>query len=885
MTTQRTLTQSSASHCEIEGSPTSTPNLAALAGNDETRALTCVRADACMTADPTGPAPSNDTTCAEAPGLIDETLRELRSVSGLCGGHERPDQTAILMPHPSGNAALPAEGHELLSQIAEARGLRVQTLVENGIREPRWGERVHGFRIPYFHISDSGVRVPTAESDGRQFSRVRLPDDGGGVLKYAQPKGSGVHIFTPAGMEDMLRDLQFQVGAPRRLYLQEGEVKALSMVEAGFPSLAVGGISSFTDATGWVHEEILNAIKLGAIQELVFVGDTDTALNPRFAQAAASLAAKLTEQFPGCLVKVLTLPFSGHQQAKGVDDMRRHIGCDDGDDGFIAKFMALVEGAIPVTHKTRYPALAERLLELQLDDVRCAMSDPSADKEWFRNRMLSLQHSVGENFVTISLTNEAQRAQLVPDEKTFKRLVRERKKSDDISRAKRAAQNRTKPEIYYHRTKNAAYYWPCEDGFTSGGKEEAKEELALQGYSSHVFPGHQLSEIREELTRIRKQPVDFAGELAGYPAGRYDIDTLRCLVIRERAKMIPEAGDWSAISRCLHTRFDGAGEVVVGDQVHALLDWLSVAVTDYYQGESRPSQVMVFVGPARVGKDELVKRIILPLLGGGTMGKPMPYFLGKTRFTDDLCASPVWLISDELKEANDKAKGAMEESIKEVAVGPSLRLEAKFAPPVTLNTFRRMFITSNDDDTSIRYLPPPRANFGDKLIYLKFSSLPLFGDGTDYADHDEWIAAMQQELPAFLHYLRCVHEIEAGRYCRNYRARSYHNPDLVRRIQSQGQPSGLDELIQSLVPWAAADCRHGTCENRRAALVTALELFVLCKTTCPDQLEGLGIRSSFQRCWRKNKNSVSPDSADAVDFFALTSRKTRWEQRGGLTAA
>jgi len=39
------------------------------------------------------------------------------------------------------------------------------------------------------------------------------------------------------------------------------------------------------------------------------------------------------------------------------------------------------------------------------------------------------------------------------------------------------------------------------------------------------------------------------------------------------------------------------------------------------------------------------------------------------------------------------------------------------------------------------------------------------------------------------------------------------------------------------------------------------------------------------RCWRKNKNSVSPDSADAVDFFALTSRKTRWEQRGGLTAA
>jgi hypothetical protein len=91
-----------------------------------------------------------------------------------------------------------------------------------------------------------------------------------------------------------------------------------------------------------------------------------------------------------------------------------------------------------------------------------------------------------------------------------------------------------------------------------------------------------------------------------------------------------------------------------------------------------------------------------------------------------------------------------------------------------------------------------------------------------------------------------VHEIEAGRYCRNYRARSYHNPDLVRRIQSQGQPSGLDELIQSLAPWAAADCRHGTCENRRAALVTALELFVLCKTTCPDQLEGLGIRSSFQ---------------------------------------
>ena len=111
-----------------------------------------------------------------------------------------------------------------------------------------------------------------------------------------------------------------------------------------------------------------------------------------------------------------------------------------------------------------------------------------------------------------------------------------------------------------------------------------------------------------------------------------------------------------------------------------------------------------------------------------------------------------------------------------LGIRPKLRLRYRSRP-------------ANDDDTSIRYLPPPRANFGDKLIYLKFSGLPLFGQGTDYADHDEWVMQMQQELPAFLYYLRCEHEIDDERYCRNYRAGSYHNPDLVRSLQSQGQPA------------------------------------------------------------------------------------------------
>jgi len=44
------------------------------------------------------------------------------------------------------------------------------------------------------------------------------------------------------------------------------------------------------------------------------------------------------------------------------------------------------------------------------------------------------------------------------------------------------------------------------------------------------------------------------------------------------------------------------------------------------------------------------------------------------------------------------------------------------------------------------------------------------------------------------------------------------------------------------------------------------------------------IRDDHGKMRAQKQNSVSPDSADAVDFFALTSRKTRWEQCGGLTA-
>jgi hypothetical protein len=199
-----------------------------------------------------------------------------------------------------------AESHP--ARAIERPGISAETLARNGIRaidaseaKELCGLDASGIWLPYFQL-DGGRLV----DGGVPYGRLRLdsPIDG---RKYHQARGSGVHAYFPKGVCGH---------GVARLTLVEGEFKAIALFEHGYPSIGLGGFWGFVgrNADGEVEllPEIAAALESLRPEELVFLGDNDTALNADFPFAACKLA-KLSG-------REILLPRIALDMPKGVDD-------------------------------------------------------------------------------------------------------------------------------------------------------------------------------------------------------------------------------------------------------------------------------------------------------------------------------------------------------------------------------------------------------------------------------------------------------------------------------------------------------------------------------------------------------------------------------------
>ena len=239
-------------------------------------------------------------------------------------------------------------------------------LVDEGEAESLIGYRVRGIAIPYFAADGS----PKMGRDGKPFYRIRVaePRD----AKYLSPRDSGCQLYIPPGLWAIL-----QPGAA--LSIVEGEFKAISLVEAGFPAVGIGGISSAAPRNQYDEPELIPdlAALIHEVRPLriAFVGDSDTALIPAFAKEAVKLATLV-----GAPVVLPRIPINA--PGKGPDDLREHWGAE-----FTARWQAILDDAESVAIGTRPGQLAVRLLRREASAL--AAMDVEANDE-ARRRLVQL---------------------------------------------------------------------------------------------------------------------------------------------------------------------------------------------------------------------------------------------------------------------------------------------------------------------------------------------------------------------------------------------------------------------------------------------------------------------------------------------------------------
>jgi hypothetical protein len=204
--------------------------------------------------------------------------------------------------------------HPEHAEYLRARGIAPATIAANGLRAARPQDlpRLAGCPVP---DGTSGLVILYDGTEG--FCRVRLfppiPRADGKLQKFGQAAGSPVRFYVPAGMREILTDPE------RTLNVIEGEVKALALTQAGFPTGGLGGIWSFRSkdlpADGLIPD--LEAVTWTG-RTVYLVPDSDAWTNEHVLHAVYRLARLLEAR--GATVLVVKIPDGPDGAKQGADD-------------------------------------------------------------------------------------------------------------------------------------------------------------------------------------------------------------------------------------------------------------------------------------------------------------------------------------------------------------------------------------------------------------------------------------------------------------------------------------------------------------------------------------------------------------------------------------
>jgi hypothetical protein len=268
------------------------------------------------------------------------------------------------------------------------------------------------------------------------------------------------------------------------------------------------------------------------------------------------------------------------------------------------------------------------------------------------------------------------------------------------------------------------------------------------------------------------------------------------------------------IPAILRSLVAGNGETCGDEQYPRLLGWLAAAVESLYTRFRRPGQALVLAGPAGAGKSVVQNKIITPLLGGRS-AKCAPYLQGRTNFNGELFGAEHLMLEDESSDICIKSRLALASHIKQICVNEVQPCHSKNRPIVNLAPFWRLTLSLNDEPERLLIIPPLTADVEDKLLILRCMPVQWPQPAGIPLDWESLMAAVEEELPAFLHFL-LAHKVPPALHSARYGVRSWHHPDLLQAIDDLSPEAHLAQLI---LRWIDGPAWRGTSDRLRTELL------------------------------------------------------------------
>lgn len=667
-------------------------------------------------------------------------------------------------------------------------GISAQMLKEAGVR---WieaedafsaiGYRESGLLIPYRTLTGEILAV-----NGRPFARLRLESPRDGGAKYLSPAKGGCQAYFPPGLLKLLTP-------GITLGIVEGEFKSMALVEAGFPCVGIGGISSACPKNCQGEPEVLPALT-SLIAEvkptrLAFIGDSDTALIGDFSREALKLAQ--LARLPVCLPRIpLDAP------GKGPDDLRSIWGTE-----FPVRWQAILDAAELLTNQTTVPALAVRILRRE----RAALGRLDSDaRDKAGERLIRLAAFISDDTLRAAELEKIAVDVLGTTRAVFRAAVKARK-----TEAAQEADERTAKEAIAELGANGANplyfdgvnYWRKEADRAFGRlcREDAKLHLNQIGLSRKGDPSP--CDLALHSLQVSNR-VDYAGPLCGRPPGLHHENGLRVLATRGPEWIPGKPGDCPTITSLLGNLFGlAAGDEHTPTQCAIFTAWLKLAREAVRHPERHsPGQVLALVGPPDCGKSLLQSAIITPALGG-RCADPGLFFTGQTEFNADLWGAEHLAIGDKALDVEGSQRITLRNELKRAVAESVYPLHGKCRDGMTFRPVWRSSLSANCDPESAGNLPALDGSFADKIIYLRAYSPPEpFYDNKSPGAREAFAAKLSAELPAFLGNVDAF-EIPPEMRKARFGVTEWHHPYILELL---GDVDPLGPIAEVLENWISS---------------------------------------------------------------------------------
>jgi len=347
------------------------------------------------------------------------------------------------------------------------------------------------------------------------------------------------------------------------------------------------------------------------------------------------------------------------------------------------------------------------------------------------------------------------------------------------------------PDIWF--ASNGKPFWRLNGAeYIDYTETEFKRLLKTKGFPSKPLEGRHFSPLEDVMVKMQhKRRVDWAGPLAGYKPGRYEICGKQFLIPTGPNLPKLKRGSWKTIRKLIVE--------LLGDKRDYFYGWMKSAHASLENGFPwRPGQLLAIAGPRGCGKS-LLQNLITLMLGGRSC-KPYGYLCGEEKFNAAFFGSEHWMIEDEASSTDIRVRRHFGAMIKNALVNNVQNMRGMFKDSLAVTPYLRMTMSLNDEVENLMTLPPLEEDITDKIILLRAYPATVPDDSEVHGARKAFWDQLVSEIPAFLEQLQRW-EITDEMSDVRFGVKAFQDPDLTVQLESLSPEAKLLNWIDTSGIW------------------------------------------------------------------------------------